>query len=291
MTQTSSIACNQKLVDRFRLSKSARIAGLTVVILSAIFNLRYMILDIKTSIAVFNAIYDPLPNLLHEKVFFNSSTLQKCDFSFNGSNNCTLSNYDHHLAWTVSFYKRFAFENDKAITRRSFLYIHVFCNTVGLLLCTLVQFNSYFHQKNHLKYHRYCGRISIILLYVGTISSFVLASDMSSETNYGGSYAQYGFYFLGLTLLVPITIGYYYIFVNKDKTLHQLWMIRSNGALWGSFAIFRCMEFLLSPILQCFLSLSVLLDIWLSGIIGLLISEWCIRKYREDLILNKSHAS
>ena len=277
------------------LSTSMRIAGWVACVLIAVVNARYLTSDIKYAIRKFTAIYDPLPNVLHERLnlFFNSSKLETCHFVSSDSNDCTLSNYEYHLPWAVRFYQRFAFENDEAIRRRFYLYLHIGCNTIGLLLCTLIQFNSYFQRKNNIKYHRYCGRISIILIYFGTICSCILASDMRQETEYGGLWGQYGFYFLGLTLFVPFGIAFYFIRVKKNKILHQLWMIRANGALWGSFAVFRMMELVFSPILQNFVSLSINLDIWFSGLIGLAIAEYYVRKYRKDLLvcITKSHTS
>ena len=51
-------------------------------------------------------------------------------------------------------------------------------------------------------------------------------------------------------------------------------MIRFAGSMWGAFWLFRVILFVMGPLLRDYQSANILLCIWLSGPLGIVITEF-----------------
>lgn len=230
------------------------------------FNLRYLV-DLSGSIKIFTAIYDPLTNIFVQNPEENF-TVSRCE-----NNKCSFSNYEYHNNWAVTFYDRFTkfgSENNQIL-----LKVHVLFNSLSWFLM-MFQVSSYIRNKS-ITGHKLIGYIAILFQFIGTYSAIILSSDHDKEANYGGIYSRIGFLQMGLTCMILTAIGGYYIQTgNVEK--HKIWMNRAYGAMWGSFFIFRLIEFIAGPLAAYlnseYFKYPVLINIWFSAIIGVLIAEY-----------------
>lgn len=230
-----------------------------------IFNMRYLI-DLKGSIRLFTSIYDPLTNLFMSNPEENY-TVSKCE-----NNECSLSNFEYHNNWAVTFYNRFTkigSENHQLL-----LKVHVSLNSISWFMM-MFQVSNYIRNQS-IEGHRWLGRFTIIFQMIGTISGILLSTDHINEKEYGGIYSSIGFFQMGITCLLLTCIGAYYVQIGNIKQ-HKIWMNRSYGAMWGSFFIFRLIEFVLGPLAAYlnseYFRYPVLINIWFSAIIGVFCAE------------------
>jgi hypothetical protein len=230
------------------------------------FNFRYFV-DIVESSRIFISIYDFTANYFHKG---NATFLMENCLD----NNCSKTNYTLHPNWAVAFFNSYFKEQNLFTLRNTLLLVHIFSNSVSLLLM-MVQ--PWAIRNNYKTVHKYFGYLSVFLLVTGISSSSILASYHHNIDAYGGQYSSVGFYQMGLTCVIPALLGLFYILQGNVK-LHKKWMVRALGAMWGSFFIFRILEFIVFPIFVLInsekFSNPVLVNIWFSAIMGVFLNEW-----------------
>lgn len=232
-----------------------------------ILNVGYFLNGAPNSIAFFIGIYDVLDNLGVDA----APALATCP-----DNACSVwgDRYQNHPSWGVSFHDRFANGSDM---RTALLLGHLGMNSIVFVLMHIQLFRPGYGQ--HKAMHAILGRVSYVLLTIGTICAVILASQHGDVESYGGRLSTYGFWFMSLCVYGCATMGVLAI-RNGDHEAHHTWMIRFIGSMWGAFWVFRVMLFVLSPLLRQWESAALLLCIWLSAPIGILIAELARRRFQ-----------
>ena len=129
-------------------------------------------------------------------------------------NNCATDlGYHLHASWAANFYYRFTGKVGAAFNVAR-LYAHVWMNTTAFLMAA-VQFDKKI-RNTMMWLHKKLGWAATILATGGTLTAMWLGSEHSTEDLYGGSYAMWGWTFMGLK-----------------------WMTRWWGTMWGAFLVFR----------------------------------------------------
>lgn len=228
-----------------------------------VLNVRYLIEGAPASIAFFIGIYDVLDNLgvaAGEDV----AALARCP-----DNACTVwgERYLTHPSWGVAFHDRFLNEPE---FRTGLLYGHLAFNSIVFVLMHIQILRP--GDGSNPAWHRYLGRVSFGLLTLGTICAVWLAAEHGSVSEYGGSLAMYGFWFMSLCVYGCAVMGVIAI-RNGDSATHRIWMIRFAGSMWGAYWLFRVMLFVLGPILRSWEAAALLICIWFSAPLGMLIAE------------------
>lgn len=232
-----------------------------------VLNIGYFLNGAPDSIAFFIGIYDVLDNLGVD----SAPALASCP-----DNACTVwgERYQNHPSWGVSFYDRFANGSDM---RTTLLLGHLGMNSVVFVLMHVQLFRPGYGQHKNL--HNMLGRVSYVLLTIGTVCAVILAAQHGDVESYGGSLSTYGFWFMSFCVYGCATMGV--IAIRKgDRAAHQKWMIRFVGSMWGAYWIFRVMLFVLGPLLRQWDAAALLTCIWLSAPIGILIAEILRRRFK-----------
>lgn len=248
---------------RFRSSLLFGVALLVVI------NARYFIEGAAPSIAFFVGIYDVLHNLGVADLSA-APALATCP----PSNACSVwgDTYTHHPSWGVAFYQRFA---EGGAWRSGLLYGHIFFNSVAFVLMMVQVMRPGFGA--HAALHRKIGVVSLTSLLLGVSCAAILASEHGAVAAYGGSLAMLGFWFMALCVVSCAVMSVARVRAG-DHQGHRAWMIRYAGSMWGSFWLFRVMEFVLGPLLRGHDTVSILVCIWGSAPLGIAIAELTLRR-------------
>lgn len=236
-----------------------------------VLNARYFVSGIPNGIAFFVGVYDVLHNA------GNTSQADSLIPCFEGDE-CSVWDeavFSLHPSWGVAFYNRFV---NAQRTRTLMLYSHIFFNTMAFVLIMVQLHQTGF---DHRRKHQLIGYAALISLVFGVSSSLYLASEHVSVTHYGGSMSTWGFYFMASCVVFCAAMGLVSI-LRKDVEAHNRWMVRFAGSMWGSFWMFRIMEFVLGPLLRNHDTVSILMAVWLSAPLGIAVAEYIICKRAPD---------
>ena len=236
--------------------------------LMVLLNLRYFVEGQPAAIRFFIGLYDTFDNLGLARGE-GAPALAECD-----GNACTVWDagyYVTHPSWGVAFYERFA---DPPALRRTLLFLHIAFNSAALLLMhyQLARPGTGPHRRRHAT----VGRVTFAVLTLGTGCAVWLASEHGAVPDYGGIWAETGFYSMSAVVWGTAVAG---VLAARrgDAAAHRVWMIRSLGALWGAFWLFRVMLVVTGPLLREYNTASLLISIWLSAPLGALIADRAAR--------------
>ncbi|MEM7268318.1 MAG: hypothetical protein AAF401_03590 [Pseudomonadota bacterium] len=229
-------------------------------------NVRYVIEGPAAGIAFFIGIYDVLINL---------GVTASSDLAAMGTcpdNACTVwgDTFAQHPGWAVAFYDRFA--NGPEL-RSTLLLGHIVCNSIAFVLLHVQMFRPGGRYTNH----RFIGQMSFGFLTVSLICAVWLASQHGPVAEYGGGWAQYGFYSMAAFVYGTAIMGVAAI-KGGDAAKHRIWMWRYAGAMWGSFWLFRVVLFVIDPIFRDVEALAINVCIWGSAPAGILMAELIRRR-------------
>ena len=239
--------------------------------LMLVLNVRYLIEGSASAIAFFIGIYDVLDNF-GVASSQGAPALAKCP-----DNACTVWGdiYLNHPSWGVAFHERFL---NGGSLRNALLYGHIIFNSVTFVLMHIQLLRP--GNGSNPALHRMIGRVSFATLTVSTFCAVWLASEHGPVGEYGGSLSKYGFWFMSMCVYGCAVMGVLKI-RNGDSVAHRVWMIRFVGSMWGSFWLFRVMLFVLDPLLRNIETASLLICIWFSAPLGILIAEFCRRRFDQ----------
>jgi hypothetical protein len=226
-------------------------------------NVRYFVAGQPASIRFFLGIYDTFDNLGLPRNQ-GAPALRTC-----ADNACTVwdGRYEFHPSWGVAFYDRFL---DPPALRRALLYLHIFLNTAALVLMHIQVARPGFGAGR--RRHALMGRITFVVLTAGTGCAVWLASEHGTVADYGGRWSEFGFYSMSAVVWGTALLGALAA-RRGDVSSHRLWMVRSLGALWGAFWLFRVMLVVTGPLLRDHNTASLLISIWFSAPLGALIAD------------------
>lgn len=232
-------------------------------------NLRYLVDGAADGIAFFVSLYDVFDNL---GLAANESApaLGPCP-----DNACSLwgERYVNHSTWGVAFHDRFL--NGPAL-RSNLLYAHLTFNSIVFVLMHVQLARP--GGAGDGGWHRLLGRVSFVLLTLGTASAVWLASEHGSVGPYGGELAKYGFWSMSLCVYACAVMGV--LAIRKgEAAAHRVWMIRFAGSMWGAFWLFRVLLVVTGPLLREWETASILISIWLSAPLGVVIAEVLRRRW------------
>lgn len=250
-------------------TRSFRLVILFGLALAVYLNGRYLIEGAPAGIAFFIGIYDVVNNL-----FIGADMPGGMAPCVGAADSCTVwgDRYAWHSSWGVAFHDRFASGSD---VRSWLLYAHLTFNTLAFVLlhAQMARPGASFAGISH----KLLGRITFGFMTFGVICAVWLASQHGSVTEYGGGWAQWGFYSMGAFVFGTALMGVLSI-RGGDPARHRIWMWRFAGSMWGSFWLFRAMLLVLDPTLRGYESAAILTCIWGSAPLGILIAE-AIRRY------------
>ena len=231
--------------------------------LMVLLNLRYFLAGQPAGIRFFIGLYDTFDNLGLGRGE-GAPALRQCD-----GNACTVwdARYSYHPSWGVAFYDRFL---DPPVARKTLLYLHIAFNSAALLLMHVQLARPGFGERR--RRHAVLGRVTFGVLTIGTGCAVWLASEHGAVGDYGGIWAETGFYSMSAVVYGTAVLGALAA-RRHDVEAHRRWMIRSVGALWGAFWLFRVMLVVTGPLLRGHNTASLLLSIWLSAPLGALIAD------------------
>ena len=228
-----------------------------------VLNIGYFVKGQPDAIAFFIGIYDVFDNLGLGRTE-GAPALAQC-----ADNACTVwgERYVNHPSWGVAFYERFA--SGDAL-RRNLLYAHIGFNTIAFVLMHYQLWKP--GTGDNRERHRLLGKISFASVTLGTFFAVWLASQHDAVGEYGGIWAEIGFYSMSIVVYGAVLMS---VIAARQGLLreHRIWSIRAVGAMWGAFWLFRVMLVVTGPLLRSYESASILLSIWLSAPLGLLIAE------------------
>lgn len=233
------------------------------VVLLVLLNGRYAIDGAPNSIAFFVGIYDVLDNLFVSDIS-KAAALATCP-----DNQCSVwgDRYQYHPSWGVAFYERFVQGN---VLRTNLLYAHIFFISLAFVVMMFQLYRP--GNGSNPGRHRVLGYVSLASLTIGVLSACLLAAEHGSVSHYGGNLSTLGFWFMAVCVYTCAIMGIVSI-RRRDFDLHRTWMLRYAGSMWGSFWLFRVMEFVLGPLLRNYDTVSILICIWFSAPLGILIAE------------------
>lgn len=234
------------------------------IVLLLVLNVRYFIEGPPAAIAFFIGIYDTFDNIGLSPTD-GAPALATCV-----DNACTVwgDRYVNHPSWGVAFHDRFV--NGPQL-RTNLLYGHIFFNSVAFVLLHYQLMRPGFGAQRDR--HRRLGRVTFASLTLGTICAVWMASEHGSVEEYGGIFAELGFYSMSAIVYGTAVAGVAAA-RRGDHGSHRVWMIRHVGSMWGSFWLFRVMLVVTGPLLRSWESASLLISIWLSAPLGVLIAEY-----------------
>ena len=243
------------------------------VVLLVALNGRYALEGASKSIAFFVGIYDVLHNL-----GVANQSAQGALVPCAAGQACSAwgQTFQNHPSWGVAFYERFADGNQ---ARAYKLYGHIFFISLAFVLMMVQIFRPGSGSKPG--QHRVLGYVSLISLVLGVFCACWLAAEHGSVAHYGGSLSMWGFFFMATCVLSCAVMGLVKI-KQRDFDGHRTWMFRYAGSMWGSFWLFRVMEFVVGPMLRSYDTASILLCIWASAPLGILIAEVIRRRSAKN---------
>ena len=232
--------------------------------LACYLNFQYGLYGVAHPISFFVSIYD-VTHALWVDDYSQLSGMAKCS----NNNTCTqIGQYHYHPSWAPTFYDRFVLGD---AIRRGRLYIHIWLNTVALVL-GLVQFRGDL-RKAYPRVHRTVGWLATAFCTVSMCCSVTLASEHGPVDSYGGNLAVAGWMEMAACVLVPLWIGVRKA-QERDFAAHRRWMVRWSGAMWGAFLVFRAIFLVVGPLLRWHKTACILFAIWGSAPIGMAIAEF-----------------
>lgn len=245
---------------------SFRLFILFGVILVVVLNVRYLFAGAEASLAFFVGIYDVLDNLGVDPSV-GAASLASC-----AENACTVwgERYTLHAAWAVVFYEQVV---NGPMLRTVLLYAHLVCNTVVFVLMHV----QLARPGGSNTWHKLVGRISFVLITIGTACAVWLSSDHGESEDPGAMIASIGFYSMSFFVYGSAVMGVLAI-RRGDTVRHRIWMIRFAGAMWGAFWLFRLIPFIGGPFLRDVFGLDLLISLYFSTPVGILIAEIVRRK-------------
>jgi len=231
-------------------------------------NIGYFVQGQADAIAHFVGIYDVFDNLGLGRTE-GADALAAC-----ADNACSVwgDRYVNHPSWGVAFYERFA--NGPAL-RSNLLYIHIALNSVAFVLMHWQLFRP--GTRANKRSHQMIGRVSFAFLTGGTIAAVWMASEHSEVSEYGGLWAELGFYSMSAFVYGTAVLGILKA-RGGDIASHRVWMIRHAGSMWGAFWLFRVLLVVTGPLLRGVESASLLISIWASAPLGIVIAEVARRR-------------
>lgn len=238
--------------------------------LMLVLNVRYLIEGAPAGIAFFIGIYDVLNNL------GLASDAKVAGMTTCAAGACSVwgERFALHTTWGVAFYERFVSDTSG---RTLLLYGHLFFNSLVFVIMHVQMLRP--GNGAHRQLHKVLGRVSFVFLTLGVGCAIWLAAEHGAVPQYGGLWAEYGFYSMAALVYGTAILGVMAI-RSGNAAQHRIWMWRFAGTMWGSFWLFRVMLFVLDPILRQYESAALLICIWLSAPLGLLIAE-LIRRRRD----------
>ena len=256
------------LLVRALLVRSFRAFLLFGVALMLYLNIGYVLNGVPASIASFVGIYDVLINIGLVSAS-NAAAISTCP-----DNNCTVWGeiYTNHPAWGAAFYERFA--NGPEL-RSALLMGHIIFNSIVFVLMHVQLMRTGFGPGKSM--HKLLGRVSFISLTISLICAVWLASEHGLVAEYGGLWAEWGFYFMtacvyGCAVMSVIAIR------SGNSSNHRVWTIRFVGSMWGAFWMFRVILFVIDPLLRNYEAAAILIVIWGSAPLGIVVAELIRRK-------------
>ena len=254
---------------RFRDFRHVILFGLA---LAVYLNVRYLIEGAPAGIAFFIGIYDVVNN-----IFIGTEMPGGMAACGGASDACSVwgDRFLWHTSWGVAFYERFS---EGPAFRSTLLYTHLTFNTLAFLLlhAQMARPGRSFAGVSH----KILGRITFACMAIGVACAVWLASQHGPVTEYGGGWAEYGFYSMAAFVFVTATLGV--VSIRKgDRAGHRVWMWRFAGSMWGSFWLFRAMLLVLDPLLREYESAAILICIWASAPLGIIIAEM-IRRHIDN---------
>lgn len=255
------------LVFAFRRRRFGLFIGFGILLL-LLLNLRYFVEGPPAAIASFIGIYDTFDNIgLGPSE--GAPALATCV-----DNACTVwgDRYLYHPSWGVAFHDRFV--NGPQL-RTNLLYGHIFFNSIAFVLMHYQLMRP--GTGSNRDRHRRIGRATFGALTIGTICAVWMASEHGAVEEYGGIFAELGFYSMSAIVYATAVTGV--VSARRgDQASHRIWMLRHIGSMWGSFWLFRVMLVVTGPLLRNYESASLLISIWLSAPLGVLIAEYARRR-------------
>lgn len=241
-------------------------------LLAVMINGRYFIEGPPDAIAFFIGIYDTFDNIGLDRTE-GAPALATCV-----DNACTVwgDRYVNHPSWGVAFHDRFT---NSTSLRTGLLYAHIGLNTVALLLMHYQLWRP--GTGANRDRHRLLGKLAFGMITLGTIAAIGMASEHSAVTEYGGIWAELGFYSMSAVVWLTGLAGV--VTARRgDVGAHRIWMIRHLGAMWGAFWLFRVMLVFTGPLFRSWESASILTSIWFSAPLGVLIAEYFRVRYQRQ---------
>lgn len=170
------------------------------------------------------------------------------------------------------------FSEQRAVymTHTALLLVHI----VGSMLATIIgpfQFLPRIRKGQHIKLHRWFGRIYLIGVLFGGLGGLYMA-----RLAYGGLPARLGFASLALLWLFSGFMAYKRI-RNKDIEHHRQWMIR-NYALTFAAVTLRLWQIVFHGTGIDF-AIGYMTVAWLCWIPNLIVAEWLIHRQRRSMEL------
>jgi len=236
--------------------------------IALVLNVGYFVRGQASAIAYFIGIYDFFDNIGLDRTEGAPALAQCVD------NACTVwgDRFVNHPSWGVAFFDRFA--NGPQL-RTNLLYGHIFFNSIAFVLLHYQLWKPGTGQNR--ARHRVIGRVSFGAVTVGTIFAVWLASEHDAVSEYGGIWAELGFYSMSICVYGAAIMSVLAV-RQGDTASHRVWSIRYAGAMWGAFWLFRVLLVVTGPLLRSYESASLLISIWLSAPLGLLIAEYFRRR-------------
>lgn len=243
------------------------------IVLLVVLNGRYFVDGAANSIAFFIGIYDVLHNAGVADPA-RAAALAACP-----DNACSVwgERYVTHPSWGVAFHERFSQGNG---LRAGLLYGHILFNSLAFVLMMVQLFRP--GNAGNPRQHRALGYASLGSLTIGVLCACLLAAEHGAVRHYGGYLSMLGFWFMGACVYGCAIMGIASI-RRRDFEAHRIWMFRYAGSMWGSFWLFRVMEFVLGPLLRNHDTVSILICIWFSAPLGILIAETIRRRMGRRL--------
>lgn len=227
-------------------------------------NIGYVINGPVASIANFIGIYDVLINL---GLPATAAAVMPC-----AGNACTVwgETFTQHPAWGVAFYDRFANGSDM---RSTLLMGHIIGNSIVFVLMHI----QMAYPGGSGQMHRLLGRASFAILTLGVGCAAILASQHGTVTEYGGLWAEWGFFSMSAVVYGCAVVGVLAI-RGADAAKHRVWMWRFVGSMWGAFWLFRVVLFVIDPLLRQYEGLAINVCIWGSAPAGAIIADLIRRR-------------
>ncbi len=222
-------------------------------------NLGYVVYGPTASIANFVGIYDVLINFGLPDA---AAAVLPC-----AENACSVwgETFTRHPAWGVAFYERFASGPE---ARSALLMGHIVCNSIVFVLLHVQMLRP----GGQASLHALLGRISFVILTLGVGCAVILATQHSAVPEYGGLWAELGFFSMSLVVYASAVCGVIAI-RQGDAARHRIWMWRFAGSMWGSFWLFRVVLFVIDPLLRQSEALAINICIWGSAPAGVILAE------------------